>query len=137
MARRREVIGEMSLDLKIAFQSGDPACYIPRGYFLQAIVKEQLGQSAQAEEAIRRYMARFPNDLAAYKVLARLEFAQHRPDLAADTLVKIVESGSADAETYDLLGRAYVATGRGAEILLRRNRRPRNCRKNSELPSTI
>ena len=64
---------------------------IPRGYFLQAIVKEQLGQSAQAEEAIRRYMARFPNDLAAYKVLARLEFAQHRPDLAADTLVKIVE----------------------------------------------
>ncbi len=90
---------------------------IPRGYFLQAIVKEQLGQSAQAEEAIRRYMARFPNDLAAYKVLARLEFAQHRPDLAADTLVKIVESGSADAETYDLLGRAYVATGRGDDAV--------------------
>ncbi len=27
-----------------------------------------------------------PNDLAAYKVLARLEFAKRRPDLAADTL---------------------------------------------------
>lgn len=32
-------------------------------------------------------------------------------------MVKIVESGSADAETYDLLGRAYVATGRGDDAV--------------------
>ncbi len=86
---------------------------IPRGYFLQAIVKEQLGQTAQAEEAIRRYIARAPNDLAAYKLLARLQFAKRRPDLAADTLAKVVQSGHADAGAYDLLGRAYAATGRG------------------------
>lgn len=85
---------------------------IPRGYFLQAMVKEQLGQNAQAEEAARHYIARMPNDLAAYKLLARLEFAKRRPDLAADTLAKVVESGHADAETYDLLGRAYAASGR-------------------------
>jgi putative PEP-CTERM system TPR-repeat lipoprotein len=90
---------------------------IPRGYFLQAIVKEQLGQSAQAEEAARRYIARAPNDLAAYKVLARIEFAKRRPDLAADTLGKVVESGNGDAEAYDLLGRAYAATGRGEEAV--------------------
>jgi tetratricopeptide (TPR) repeat protein len=59
---------------------------IPRGYFLQAVIKQQLGQSAQAEEAIRRHIARAPHDLAAYKLLARLEFARPRPDLAAETL---------------------------------------------------
>ena len=31
---------------------------IPRAYFLQAVIKDRLGQPAQAEEAIRRYIAR-------------------------------------------------------------------------------
>ena len=88
---------------------------IPRGYFLQSVVKEQLGQTAQAEEAIRRHIARTPNDLAGYKVLARLQFAKRRPDLAAETLAKVVEAGQGDAEAYDLLGRAYAATGRSEE----------------------
>ena len=71
---------------------------IPRGYFLQSVVKEQLGQTAQAEEAIRRHIARTPNDLAGYKVLARLQFTKRRPDLAAETLAKVVEAGQGDAE---------------------------------------
>ena len=74
-----------------------------------------MARPAQAEEAIRRYIARTPNDLAGYKVLARIQFAKRRPDLAADTLAKVVESGQGDAEAYDLLGRAYAATGRSDE----------------------
>ena len=62
---------------------------IPRGYFLQAVIKEQLGDTAQAEDATRRYIARVPDDLAAYKMLARIEFAKRRPDLAAETLGKV------------------------------------------------
>jgi putative PEP-CTERM system TPR-repeat lipoprotein len=90
---------------------------VQRAYYLQAIVKEQLGQLEQAEEAARKYLARAPNDLAAYKVLARIEFAKHRPDQVIDTLGKVAESGKGDAETYDLLGRSYAATGRGTDAI--------------------
>jgi putative PEP-CTERM system TPR-repeat lipoprotein len=84
---------------------------------LQAVVKEQLGQYEQAEESARKYLARFPNDIAGYKVLARVEFARKRPDQVIDTLAKVAESGKGDAETYDLLGRAYAATNRDQDAV--------------------
>jgi putative PEP-CTERM system TPR-repeat lipoprotein len=90
---------------------------IQRAFYLQAVVKEQLGQLEQAEEAARKYLARFPNDIAGYKVLARVEFAKKRPDLVIDTLGKVAESGKGDAETYDLLGRAYTATNRPTDAV--------------------
>jgi putative PEP-CTERM system TPR-repeat lipoprotein len=90
---------------------------IQRAFYLQAVVKEQLGQLEQAEEAARKYLGRSPNDLAAYKVLARIQFAKHRPDQVIETLATVAESGKGDAEAYDLLGRAYAATGRGAEAV--------------------
>jgi len=90
---------------------------IQRAFYLQAVVKEQLGQFEQAEEAARKYLARAPNDLAAYKVLARIQFGKHRPDQVVDTLAKVAQSGKGDAEAYDLLGRAYAATSRGAEAI--------------------
>jgi putative PEP-CTERM system TPR-repeat lipoprotein len=90
---------------------------IQRAFFLQAVVKEQLGQYEQAEESARKYLARFPNDIAGYKVLARVQFAKKRPDQVIDTLAKVAESGKGDAETYDLLGRAYSATNRAAEAV--------------------
>lgn len=90
---------------------------IPRGYFLLAVVKEQLGQIAQAEDAAARYLSRAPNDLAGYKLLARLQFSQRHPDKVIETLSKVVDTGKADAETYDLLGRAYAATNRGTDAV--------------------
>lgn len=90
---------------------------IQRAFYLQAVVKEQLGQFEQAEEAARKYLARFPNDIAGYKVLARVQFAKKRPDQVIETLGKIAESGKGDAETFDLLGRAYSATNRAADAV--------------------
>jgi cellulose synthase operon protein C len=90
---------------------------IQRAFYLQAVVKEQLGQFEQAEESARKYLARFPNDIAGYKVLARVQFAKKRPDLVIDALGKVAESGKGDAETYDLLGRAYAATNRSTEAV--------------------
>jgi putative PEP-CTERM system TPR-repeat lipoprotein len=90
---------------------------IQRAYFLLAVVKEQLGQLEQAEDAAQKYLSRAPNDLAAYKVLARIQFANHRPGSVIETLAKVTESGKADADTYDLLGRAYAATGRATEAV--------------------
>ena len=90
---------------------------VPRGHYLKAIVKEQLGLLAEADEAARKYLARAPNDLAAYKVLARIQVQERRPDQVIETLAKVAESGKGDAQTYDLLGRAYASTGRGAESI--------------------
>ncbi len=90
---------------------------IQRAYYLQAVVKEQIGQLEQAEEAARKYLARSPNDLAAYKVLARIQFGKKRPDQVIETLGRVAESGKGDAETHDLLGRAYAATNRGPEAV--------------------
>lgn len=90
---------------------------IQRAFYLQAVIKEQLGQYEQAEEAARKYLARFPNDISGYKVLARVQFAKKRPDLVIDTLAKVAESGKGDAETYDLLGRAYSATNRATDAV--------------------
>jgi putative PEP-CTERM system TPR-repeat lipoprotein len=82
------------------------------------VVKEQLGLLAQAEDAARRYLVRAPNDPAAHKLLGRILLARQRPDLAAETLAKAAEAGRADAETYDLLGRAYVMADRPADAML-------------------
>ena len=105
--RRSVTTGPLDADLeRISAYVGR----IQRAYFLQAVVKEQLGQLEQAEEAAKKYVARAPNDLAAYKVLARVQFAKRRPTQAIETLAKVTESGKGDAETYDLIGRAYAAT---------------------------
>ena len=90
---------------------------IPRGYYLQAVVKEQLGLLAEADDAARKYLSRAPNDLSGYKVLARIQFAQRRPDQVIETLAKVAETGKADADIYDLLGRAYASTNRAAEAV--------------------
>ena len=91
---------------------------IPRAYFLQAVVKEQLGNYEEAEDAARKYLSKAPNDLGAYKVLARILFVKRRPDLVVETLAKVTESGKADAEAYDLLGRAYAATNRPQDAIV-------------------
>ena len=90
---------------------------IQRGYYLQAIVKQQLGQLEQAEQAAQKYLGRAPNDLAAYKAVAKIQFAKHQPTQVIETLAKVAASGKVDAETYDLLGRAYAVSGRGAEAV--------------------
>ena len=61
--------------------TGSPAYLprIPRAYLLLAVVKEQLGQLEQAEDAAQRYLARAPNDLAAYKVLSPHRIRQAPP----------------------------------------------------------
>ena len=90
---------------------------IPRAFFLLAVTKRELDQLEQARDAATRYVARAPNDISGYKLLAHIETDQHQPEKVIETLAKITDSGQGDAETFDLLGRAYVATGRGDEAI--------------------
>ncbi|MGH7111808.1 MAG: XrtA/PEP-CTERM system TPR-repeat protein PrsT [Stellaceae bacterium] len=89
----------------------------PRGYYLAALVKFNLHEYSQAEDAVRRYVARQPDDLAGKKLLGLIDLAQSRPDETIALLASLEKSGKADAGTLDLLGRAYMATGQSAKAL--------------------
>ncbi len=84
---------------------------LPRGYFLQAVVKQNLGNLEQAEEAASRYLARAPEDIEGYKLFARIELQKRKPAPVVESLRKLTDGGHADAETYDLLGRALSLLG--------------------------
>lgn len=91
----------------------------PDGYLLLAVVKRGLNQTAQAEDAARRHVARRPEDPRGVRLLAAMEMEANKPDAAAGTLSRYVgrlgPQGTADAETYDLLGRAQAAARRPRE----------------------
>ncbi|HEX5326503.1 MAG TPA: XrtA/PEP-CTERM system TPR-repeat protein PrsT, partial [Acetobacteraceae bacterium] len=84
---------------------------VPRGFYLQALVKEKLKQYDLAEAAAQKFVARAPGNLEGANLLARIEFERQRPDLAIEALKPVAADGHADAQAYDLLARAYSATG--------------------------
>ena len=68
----------------------------PGAYFVEAVVKQQLGQMEQAREAAARFAARNPSDQQAAALLASIDLQMHRPDLAVTTLDRFVNVGTAD-----------------------------------------
>ena len=90
---------------------------IPRGYYMKALVKYNLREFAQAEDAVRRYVARQPDDLAGKKLLGLIDLAQGRPADTIAALAGFEKSGKADAGALDILGRAYTEMGESAQAL--------------------
>jgi putative PEP-CTERM system TPR-repeat lipoprotein len=90
---------------------------IPSGYYLKALVEYNLREFAQAEDAVRRYVARQPDDLAGKKLLALIDLAQGRPADTIAVLAGLAKAGKADAGALDLLGRAYTEMGQSAQAL--------------------
>ncbi len=109
----------------------------PGAYFVQAVVKQQLGQLEQARDAAARFASRNPDNQQAARLLAGIDLQMHRPDLAVGTLTRFVPANAdpaaaaatgqdgaarsragqdspqvAEPATYQLLGRAYAAQGR-------------------------
>ena len=93
---------------------------VPRGLFYMALVKMEVGQPAQAEEAITKFLTAHPDDFEAHKLMAYIALQRRRPDQAKAQLQDAVAAGHADADTLDLLGRAQAMSGdpRGAEQTL-------------------
>ncbi len=85
---------------------------LPDGLLVLATVKRALGQTAQAEDAAQRHVARRPDDPRGARLLATIEMERGAPDAAAGTLLRLAQRGRADAEAYDLLGRAHAAMRR-------------------------
>ncbi len=81
------------------------------GFLLQATAKRALGQTAQAEDAARRHLARRPDDPRAARLLASIEIESNRPRDALATLTAMAARGRADAPSLDMLGRLQAVAG--------------------------
>ncbi|MGC1888931.1 MAG: XrtA/PEP-CTERM system TPR-repeat protein PrsT [Stellaceae bacterium] len=82
------------------------------GYYLQGATKLALGQSAQAEAILAKYLTRVPDDLKAARLIATAALQQRSPSRAIEYLKPIVDKLPADAPTLTLLGNAYMAEGK-------------------------
>src|SRR5215472_263380 len=82
------------------------------GYYLQGATKLALGQSAQAESILSKYLAHVPGDPPATRLIASAALQQHAPSRAVDYLKPLVDKTTVDAETLSLLGDAYIADGK-------------------------
>ena len=83
----------------------------PPGYYLQGAIKLQLGQYAQAENILAKYLDRAPGDARAARLAAAAALRQRAPARAIDYLKALAAQPNADAETLTLLGNAYMAKG--------------------------
>jgi putative PEP-CTERM system TPR-repeat lipoprotein len=82
------------------------------GYYLQGATKLALGQSAQAESILSKYLAHVPGDPRATRLIASAALQQHAPSRAIDYLKPLVDKPTVDSETLGLLGNAYMADGK-------------------------
>lgn len=90
----------------------------PRGYYFLGVVKFNLGQGEQALDAAQRFVQRNPTDLDGLKLLARVNIAAQRATEGVQVLRKAIADGvQADAEVYDIMGRALAQDGKPREAL--------------------
>jgi len=82
------------------------------GYYLQGATKFALGQYAQAETILAKYLNRVPDDLKAARLIATAAMQQHSPARAIEYLRPIVDKVTADAAALTVLGNAYMADGK-------------------------
>lgn len=126
-------VGANFLEAMLAIQQGDyPAAdtamtnistvinQLPRGFYFLAVTKLGMGQPAQAEEAVTKFLAKSPDDLSGLKLLAFIDLSRQHPDRTLAVLHDSKLAQHPDAETLDLQGRALAMEGdsKGAEASL-------------------
>jgi len=79
------------------------------GYYLQGLTKLALGQSAQAETSLGKYLAHVPDDIRAARLIATAALQQQAASRAIEYLKPLVDKMPADAATLAVLGNAYMA----------------------------
>ncbi|MFC0406731.1 XrtA/PEP-CTERM system TPR-repeat protein PrsT [Roseomonas elaeocarpi] len=84
----------------------------PDGFLMLALAKRGLGQTAQAEDAAQRHLARHPEDPRGARLVAAFAIDAKRPEEAIAVLSRVAERGTADAEALDMLGRLQSQAGR-------------------------
>lgn len=84
----------------------------PSGYYLQGATKFALGQYAQAETILGRYLALVPGDVRAARIAAAAALRQRAPGRAINFLTPFAAKPGVQAETLTLLGNAYMAASK-------------------------
>jgi putative PEP-CTERM system TPR-repeat lipoprotein len=79
------------------------------GYYPQGMTKFALGQYAQAEASLGKYLAHRPHDLWAARVIAMAALQQQAAPRAIEYLKPLVDKTPVDAATLAVLGSAYMA----------------------------
>ena len=87
------------------------------GYYLQGATKLALGQNAQAEGILAKYLAAAPNDLRAARLIATAALRQRAAGRAIDYLKPVIDKNPPDTAALTLLGNAYMAVGKPALAL--------------------
>jgi len=82
------------------------------GYYLQGATKLALGQFAQAESILSKYLAHVPVDQRASRLIASAALQQHAASRAIDYLKTQADKSTAEPVTLSLLGNAYMADGK-------------------------
>ncbi len=112
MRARQFAAADADLDRLSTFIS-----HLPGAYLVQAVVKQQVGQTSQALDAAIRYVARSPGDPRGVALLAQMHIKARRPDKALEVLNPMADAGSGDPAIYDLRGTALCLLGRPADAL--------------------
>lgn len=68
-------------------------------------------QYAMADKYLTPYVAKFPQNMAARKLLASVELARGHPDRAMTTLTPVLDKSTDDAQMLALIGMAAARTG--------------------------
>jgi putative PEP-CTERM system TPR-repeat lipoprotein len=82
------------------------------GYYLAGATKFELGQYAQAETLLGKYLARVSNDPRATRLIASAALRQRATGRAIEYLKPAVAKSPSDAPLVILLGNAYLAAGK-------------------------
>jgi len=90
---------------------------LPYGYYVQGVVKYQLGEYEQAAAALSKYVARFPSAAIARRLLARIDLRKHDYTGAINVLKPVLDTNPTDSDSASVLAQAYFAIGRRDEAL--------------------
>ena len=90
---------------------------LPEGLYVQAATKYALGQVAQADNAINKFVARVPGNVFGVRLAAMIALRRGVPDTAIEYLTGYITKFKPDAATLTLLGNAYAKTGKSALAL--------------------
>ena len=76
--------------------------------FLLGNLLYQKGKYSEAERALKKAIERFPNFRRAYRTLGFIQVQADDYEQSVDTWLKVISLGGGDAQSYGLLGYAYL-----------------------------
>ena len=89
----------------------------PALHFLLGALRYQTGRTAAAERSLRRAVEAFPDFRRAHRILGLIRIQERRFPEAVDSWLKVITLGGGDAQSYGLLGYAYLSLERYASAL--------------------